>query len=242
MDNLIQLLDHSEITYKYTFELGEGRNIEYTLRLDEDNLRLVNPAPEKLPRWTRLEYQQCENCTLDREKHEYCPVAVNLVEALDTFKNLVSHQKAQMTLSTDQRTYSKYDDVQHGLSSLLGVLMTTSGCPVLDKLRPMVRTHLPFSSLKETLYRAVSMYIVAQHFRELKKLSPHYKLDGLKKIYEDISVVNHALCKRVRTFYHSDANINALIILNCMAEYNSLTLEDDMIEELDKLFTAYYSE
>lgn len=61
---------------------------------------------------------------------------------------------------TEERTYSKDTLLQQGLASLLGIVMTTSGCPVLEPLKPMVRFHLPFATLTETVYRMVSMCLV----------------------------------------------------------------------------------
>jgi hypothetical protein len=229
--------EHTRFNYK--FELSNGEEIRFELDLDED-LSIVNYPAESLPPWVRLGYQQCPNCPLNPEETPQCPVAVNLVPVFEKFRNIVSHQQATITIDTDDRTYKRTDDVQRGLSSLMGVLMASSGCPILDKLRPMVRTHLPFSSLRETIYRAVSMYILAQHFRERKNLEAEYSLDGLKKIYDEITQVNYALSGRVRSYYSSDANINALIILNCMAEYTTITLEDDLLDEIERLFSAYY--
>jgi hypothetical protein len=225
--------------FDYLFELNNGEEIRFHINLDED-LAIINPPAESLPPWVKLRYQQCPNCPLDPDEHTNCPVAVNLVPVLEKFRNIVSHQQATITINTDDRTYQRTDDVQRGLSSLMGVLMASSGCPILDKLRPMLRTHLPFSSLRETLYRAVSMYILAQHFRERKNLESEYSLDGLKRIYDEITQVNYALSTRVRSYFSSDANINALIILNCMAEYTTITLEDDFLDEIERLFSAYY--
>lgn len=225
--------------FDYKFELSNGENIQLGLDLDGD-LALVHSPTENLPPWVKLEYHQCPNCPLNPEKYPNCPVAVNLVPVLNKFRNIVSHQQATITIESDDRTYMRTDDVQRGLSSLMGVLMASSGCPILDKLRPMVRTHLPFSSLRETVYRAVSMYILAQHFRDRKNLETEYSLDGLKKIYDEITQVNYALSSRVRSYFSSDANINAMIILNCMAEYTSITLEDDLLDEIERLFSAYY--
>lgn len=225
--------------FDYKFELSNGENIHLYLDLDED-LTLVHSPAENLPPWVKLEFNQCPNCPLNPEEHPNCPVAVNLVPVLNKFRNIVSHQQATITIESDDRTYMRTGDVQRGLSSLMGVLMASSGCPILDKLRPMVQTHLPFSSLRETVYRAVSMYILAQHFRYRKNLETEYSLDGLKKIYDEITQVNYALSSRVRSYFSSDANINAMIILNCMAEYTSITLEDDLLDEIERLFSAYY--
>jgi len=39
----------------------------------------------------------------------------------------------------------------------------------MDPLKPMVRYHLPFASLDETVYRMVSAVLVAQLIREQRK-------------------------------------------------------------------------
>ena len=35
-------------------------------------------------------------------------------------------------------------------------------------------------------------------------------------------------------------NINALVILTCLGQHAQLTLEDEMYEELETLFSAYF--
>ncbi len=228
-------------TYHYTFTFDDGSRISLDVILDSVDLAYQNPPPVELPEWTRLEYMQCLNCPLDPTVVTHCPVAVNLVQVSDAFNETVSHRNAVITIRTKERTYMKECGVQEGLGALLGIVMATSGCPVLDKLRPMVRTHLPFSTFRETLYRAVSMYIMAQQFREKKGLEARYDLNGLRDIYEAVSDVNHAMSNRMRARFDQDANVNALVVLNCMAQFTAITLEDDVLDELDVLFKAYYS-
>jgi hypothetical protein len=228
-------------TYHYTFSFDDGSRISLDVILDSVDLTYQNPPPAELPDWTRLEYMQCLNCPLDPNVVSHCPVAVNLVQVSDSFNETVSHRNAVITIRTKERTYMKECGVQEGLGALLGIVMATSGCPVLDKLRPMVRTHLPFSSFREILYRAVSMYIMAQQFREKKGLEARYDLNGLREIYEAVSDVNHAMSNRMRAHFDEDANVNAIVVLNCMAQFTAITLEDDLLDELDVLFKAYYS-
>ncbi|MEN9839256.1 MAG: hypothetical protein RL177_735 [Bacteroidota bacterium] len=228
-------------TYAYTFDFEDERRIAIDVVLDDADLSCQSPPPEVLPEWTRLEVLQCPNCPLNPAQVTHCPVAVNLVRITDAFNDVVSHDTATITIRTKERTYLKTCGTQEGLGSLLGILMATSGCPILDKLRPMVRTHLPFASLRENLYRAVSMYILSQHVRERKGLDSRYDLSGLMEIYQDVSDVNHAMGNRIRAHFEKDANVNALVVLNCMAQYTAITIEDGLLDELDLLFKGYYS-
>jgi len=226
-------------TYQYSFSFDDGSRIGMDVQLNDVDLSFQNPSPAELPEWTRLEYLQCPNCPLNPAEVSHCPVAVNLVHVSDLFKNMVSHRNAVVSIRTKERTYIKECGVQEGLGALLGIIMASSGCPILDKLRPMVRTHLPFASLRENLYRAVSMYILSQHVRERKGLDTRYDLSGLMEIYESVSDVNHAMSNRMRAHFEEDANVNALVVLNCMAQYTAITLEDGLLDEIDTLFHAY---
>jgi hypothetical protein len=226
-------------TIHYSFGFDTGNIIKCRVELDDATLDFINRNNQDYPEWTRLEYHQCSNCPLDPDKHPYCPVAVNLVDTFEAFRNTISYEKAMITIESADRTYSRYADVQHGLSSLLGVIMASSGCPLLDRLRPMVRTHLPFASMRETLYRVVSMYFTAQHFRARNGMSSEHSLKGLIEIYEDIGIINRDMSERIGSYYRADANANAMVILHCLGEYTMLSLEEDLLEEIEQLFSPY---
>jgi len=44
---------------------------------------------------------------------------------------------------------------------------------------------------------------------------------------------------RLRAHFEEDANVNALVVLNCMAQYTALSIEDGLLDEIDTLFQAY---
>ncbi|MCC5927073.1 MAG: hypothetical protein JJU41_10995 [Bacteroidetes bacterium] len=233
-------MEPTSSNFTYTFDIENGKHVTFLIKLDDETLECLNEPPRDLPKWTRLEYQQCESCPLNKEEHPYCPVAVNLHEVFEQFQEVYSFQRAEITIKSPNRTYFKESDVQQGLSSLLGILMATSGCPKMDKLRPMVRTHLPFSSMRETLFRVVSMYIMSQYFRKRRGLPTEDDLNGLLSIYQEVEKVNTGMSARMREFYKTDANINALVILTCLGQHAQLTLEDELYEELESLFSAYF--
>ncbi len=67
----------------------------------------------------------------------------------------------------------------------MGIYMVTSGCPVMGKLKPMVKFHLPFASGEETSYRMVTMYLLAQFFKYKNGKEPDWDLKNLVKIYDN---------------------------------------------------------
>jgi len=223
----------------YKFTLPENRVREFHVRLDRTTLRLLAEPRAVYPEWVRLAYQQCPNCVLSADTHPHCPVAANLVEVVEYFRQYWSCEEAEVQVATEARTVTKKTAVQNGLSSLAGLYMATSGCPTLDKLRPLAFTHLPFGGLEETLYRAVSMYALAQVFRRNRGKPPDWDLTGLGKIYEDIEAVNRAFYQRIFDVTAKEAGHNALIQLNCYAQYTNGRFLQKRLGQIEQFFDAY---
>ncbi len=223
-----------KIRYVFQFETGEKK--QFDVILDAKTLEVIQSPLPSNPAWTKLEYQQCENCPL--KNIEFCPVAVNIAHLIEDFKFSTSYDKARVHVETPDRTYVRDTSVQNGLSAILGIYMVTSGCPILDKLRPMVRFHLPFATSTETIFRAVSMYLVAQYFRSMKGLPLDWSLDGLVSIYQEISKVNKGMWKRLSKASSFDANVNALIVLSTFGDALRISLKKDM-QNLSYIFAKY---
>lgn len=228
------------ICIEYTFSFTD--NTKQSFRIDLDKSTSYITTSKLKPDWAKLLNDQCPNCPLDLEKHEFCPVALNMSDLTDFFKDVFSYTEAKIEIKTRDRSYFKETSVQDGLSAMYGIVMVTSGCPILDKLRPMVKTHLPFSTTRESLYRALSMYLTAQFLRKKKGLHANLSIDGLLDIYSEISIVDRAFCNRMANHFDRDANINAVVILNSFAEFTTLSIKEDYLEELESLFSAYFKE
>ena len=162
-------------------------------------------------------------------------VAVNLAAVVETFKDAVSFESTTVTVETAERIYEKTTTLQKGLSSIIGIYMVTSDCPVMDRLRPMVRFHLPFASVDETIYRAVAMYLVAQYFRMRSGRPPDWQLQHLADIYGEVAKVNAGMMERLRHASTEDANVNALTILSEQGEMIPMFLEGSLAE-MEHLF------
>jgi len=230
-----EMTDYFKITYAYKFT--NGSVIRFDLRLDQGTLALVPEERRDQPEWTLLNYHQCANCPLDERTHARCPVAANLSGIVEKFKNFVSHDRVGVVVIVDERTYSKDTTIQMGLSPLLGIIMTTSGCPIMEQLKPMVRFHLPFASLEETIFRMVSMYLVAQYLRKQAGKSAEWNLDGLTRIYAQIAQVNKDFVDRLLGAAKNDVNVNALVNLDAFAKMVPLAA-DSMLAKITLYFSA----
>jgi len=232
-------MDDKIHTIEYEFKLRDGQVKKFTVRLQKPSMQFVSEHTSTVRQWTKLTHHQCSNCPLTPESHPHCPIAANLVDIIESFKDSLSIEEAEITIRSESREYHKRSTVQYGIGSMMGLYMVTSGCPIMDKLRPMVYTHLPFSTLEETLFRAISMYLLAQYFRQQEGKVPDWKLDDFTKIYEDIATVNQSFTKRLLSINPRDASLNALVGLDCFASIAAFSTVEDNLKEFETLFAAY---
>jgi hypothetical protein len=222
----------------YRFQLKGGEEARFELSLDPQTLGLAPSAGEP-PEWARLGNKQCPHCPLSADRDPYCPIARNLAGVISEFARRISFEEADISIVTDLREYRRRAPLQSGISSLIGLVMVTSGCPHLDKLRPMVYTHLPFSSTDETTYRAISMYLLAQYLRRQKGLEPDWDMAGLVKIYEAVCAVNKHFVERLKTTKLEDASLNAVVKLDCFAAMTSTIITAQALAGVESLFQSY---
>ncbi len=230
------MINQFKIVYAYGFSDGATRT--FNILLDKRTLSLITEAREGLPPWTNLEFNQCAICPLERSAQIACPVAANLSDIAEVFKDHSSLDPVDISVTVEERTYIKSTTVPHGLSPLLGIIMTTSGCPVMEPLKPMVRYHLPFASLEETVFRMVSMHLVGQFLRHHEGKSAEWSLAGLARIYEKVAKVNKDFSKRMHAAAENDANVNALVNLDIFAIMVPRVAED-MLRQLKPYFYAH---
>jgi hypothetical protein len=202
------------VRIRYRFVLPDGRRESFDLQFDPQDFHLLNPRPADLPFWTALDCKQCENCPLRVESHPQCPVAVHLVAIIERLERLVSYDQVRIDVVTAERTVTHETTAQQALSSLLGLIIATSGCPRTEFLRPMARFHLPLASEAETLYRSVTMYALAELIRAGNGATPDSGLEGLKRAYGELHRVNRGLSRRIGAATGGDPARNAVALLD----------------------------
>jgi hypothetical protein len=222
---------------RYSFKFQNQQQLDFPMVLNKETLFLQGSAAGEPPFWADLGFNRCSVCSLDPDRIKQCPVAVNLDHIVEEFKNFYAYETAQVVVTTRERTYSKTVTVQEGLSALIGIIMVTSGCPVMERLKPMVRFHLPFAALEESAYRMISMYLFAQLYRYRRGMTTDWDLQGLEKLYEAVGEVNESFAKRLLAAAEKDANVNALVNLDCLAKMLPFTVED-LLTEMEGYFSA----
>ena len=225
------------IKLQYIFKFADGNSASFDIQLDAKTLNNIMPDTQP-PEWAKLLYHQCDNCPLDEEEHEFCPIAHRIGGLIDAFRDVSAYETAHVLVMTQQRDISKTTTIQEALGSLLGIHMVTSGCPVMEKLKPLVRYHLPFATLQESVIRVASIYLLIQYFLDKKGKKPDWDLKNLDSIYEDVRLVNAGISMRLKYAAEKDASLSALESLDCTASLLPLVITDTL-DDIEKSFSSY---
>lgn len=210
---------------EYRITLDDGRRLQYNIE-NERSLSVVDV--ESLPKWTCLEYNQCSNCPLSKEKHSHCPAAVDLHRVIEDFRGLPAFGKLQVEVLTPEREYSKEVGIELGLRSLIGLIMATSGCPLSSKLRPMAEQHLPFASSQEFVLRTVSLYLARQYFNFREGRHADWELKGLVRMFQQLQLVNQAFWQRIHATCEGDSSLKAFLTFFSMSTSMTHSLETQL--------------
>jgi hypothetical protein len=224
-----------ELRIRYQFDLPDGSKKHLDLNFAAADFRLSNPTPVDPPFWTELKFSQCANCPLSTDEYAHCPAALHMAPAVESLKALVSFDMVGVTVTQPERTVHAETTAQQAMSSVLGLIMATSGCPWTDRLRPMARFHLPFASEAETVYRSVCMFLLA---RELVGTGEAHGFAELTDLYESLHVVNRDMSRRLGAATRTDPARNAMALLDSYTTLLPAAL-DSSLQELKPLFDAW---
>jgi hypothetical protein len=231
--------ENKQLKFLYKFNFQDQISVSFEIKINHQSLLIENDVSHSNKSWTRLENFKCPNCPLNEAEIEYCPLAKNLAGVLDFFNNLPSYREAKVSVETNERITYKQTTVQVGVGSLIGIIMASSGCPVIGVLRPLVRFHLPFASLEETEYRVFSTYVFAQYFKYITGDKPDWDLSKLKAAYEQIQIVNKNIVNKLSDVELNDTSRNAVVTLSSFAEYIIFNLEDKEYIHLKDVFNSF---
>lgn len=228
--------------FHYQFKFSDGNTKDYELLFTPQDLSLIREDEDRSPaEWTRLEYEQCRCCPLTPDTHSRCPIALNIMELVDSFKDVFSYHDCTVVCESAERTYLKNTSVMEGLSAIFGVIMATSDCPVMEFLKPMARFHLPFSTIEETTVRTASMYLLAQYFKFKDQSGMNFDFKILENHYAKVQQVNEGLLRRIKSVSSEDADKNAIITLHSLSQFLSMEI-DYSLGGLESIFVGRYGD
>lgn len=221
------------LSFKYQFFLP-SKKIIHLVEIDRKTMLMKIDKNLEKDDWMKLDFCKCSVCPLYASKHRYCPLALSTAGAIMEFRDKLSFDRVKVVVECNERVYLKETDIQSSLSSLMGLLMATSACPFFEKLKPMARFHLPFSSLEETIYRIISSFLVGKYFASPEEQD--FELKDIVAVYSNLEKVNKDFLGRIRRAIVMDSSLNALVVLDAFAKIMFDSIENKM-EEIRYLFT-----
>ncbi len=230
--------DGESILYVYQFLFTDGSKKEFKVHLDYDTLNIVTEPRPSYPSWTALDFCQCPNCPLSVAENQHCPVATAMVHLIDFFKDIPAQDNVLVQVRSKRRMIAKESTLQAGLSALMGLVMASSGCPILGRMKPMVETHLPFATADETIYRFLAMYLVAQYFAYRRGELADWDLEELINYFEEVRTVNVSFCRRLKAIDNEGATIRAVALLEDMADFTGFLIQSDELGRLENIFNT----
>lgn len=217
----------------YRFLDDDSREVSIWLEPGSHRIRITEAFTP--PDWARLEHRQCSHCPLDPAEHTYCPIALNLAYLLPVQNLGNSFDPLTLEVETPQRRYRADTTLQRALSSLFGLICALSDCPHTQFLRPMALFHLPISTETETLVRVASLWLLERYLKSRDDPGVSVDLDGLNQAYHNLNELNRCFVERLRGDSHSDAPVNAIVLLQVLTRGMNWELDDEL-EAIAPLF------
>ncbi len=235
--------DKNQNTFEilYRIQCDDDSTYEFPVVLNTRTLERIHDVPETPPDWARIGLWEPGVCELDPNRHQYCPLALAVSGMVEQFRELLSYTEVTATVETPQRIMVKRTTVQRALSSLIGLLMATSGCPSMAFLKPLARFHMPFATREETIFRVVGAYLFGQYLLHHRGLPHDMNLDKLRESYARVHAINISLARQLRDVPGGDANVNAVVLLDLFAQEFPPAIDEHMAE-MAYLFADYVDE
>ncbi len=227
--------DDKHYTIEYQLKLEDGSVTSYEVDIDKDTMISRVPPMDVIPEWVRLDLTKPHQGPL--KASDCCPIALRLVEPIQKFNGLLSHTRAVTTVVTPERSYVKECDVQDALRSLFGLIMATSGSPLMQPFKYMARYHLPFSTLEETIYRITSTYLMGQLLDGMGRKPIAADLKDIENLYNTMRSLNQDMAARLKEAvkWGGDGTVNAIVILNTYSSLIPIIIHEEL-EKLRPLF------
>ena len=220
----------------YNFRYDDGTDLRFEVDEEGDSSSESVDLPDA--DWLALENGRCEGCPLPPGSRKTCPAALSIHPILSSFGNRLSHETVKVVVEMNELEVHGTMSLQDAVRSLMGLQLGLCSCPVLKKLRPMARFHVPFGTQEQSLFRFVGTHLIAQYFRREGGLPFELDLTGLLDGIKELHKVNERLVERICQGVKKDAAINSLVILDTVATLLEIDL-DANLDELRSHFGVY---
>lgn len=218
------------------YELSTGdRHWRWRIELDAPpqraaGLPIVDDGDR--PAWTNLGAARCKGCPVEAADDAACPAAVAVKDVVDALGDVASIDAVDVVVRFADREVRKRASGAEAARSVFGLLMATSGCPVLEVMRPLARQHVPFATEEEFLFRLVGLHLLQSWFASGGQahsgvVSP-VSLQRLPAYLRQLQALNTAFAARLRQACRGDAGPNAMCQLFSLSLGAGCDVDDNL--------------
>jgi len=202
------------------------------LYLDMSRSGRHKPRPATAPaEWTQLSCHKCSCCTLLNDI--FCPAALSLEETLLTLRSRKSTEIVTASaLDSESRRTSVTWPLQEVGAAFVQLAVFSSGCPVGNQFRPMVRDLRPFATSRE-----LGKHLVYKHLLQHKgdaAASAQAVTERLMPLREVFSQL-HTRLQMVPLEAFQDAIPNSIVHMHAMTLHVGIMVKrlvDEIMQEM----------
>lgn len=206
-------ISNSELKYEFKFDPLITRQLEVFKHND-------------FPDWTKLDFYKCQVCPFNCDEVKQCPAAADIVCVLERFSHFSSAEKLDIRYIAEDLDIKKNVDAQTALSAIIGSLIFTSACPILNANHFILKYIPPFTTDDQLSYHLLAAALIKNFFRqEKKKHHVPFDLEQFKLDYYFLEDVFRNLLNRVREASSNDANLNAVVRLTNLNMLSNLKMD-----------------
>lgn len=210
----------------YSFIFDPNNKVDFVI--DENGCTSDIFHQESVQDWMKLEFEQCDECTIPESSRETCPAAVAIHPVISVSDALYSFDEVLVTVKRSDLNLEASTTTQRAIRSLIGLLLGLSECPLYKQLRPVAYFHLPFGDLDHRVFRILGMSLIKQYIRGLDGQTPDWELNDLRETLTILHRANRKLSRRIRAVCQKDAANNAIALFDLMVHKVEIALETNL--------------
>ena len=207
----------------------------WDFEFSQTNTMYMENMPQDLEHewWVQLENHKCGQCTLKKEQHRCCPVALALGKyARELFHRHSTDVVAVQIVDNHGRRLNMGEiPLQEVTGELVRLAVFQSECPIGRRVKKALEFVPPFPNDEETS-KAFALFFAMQQLQSMDKSQMKEEqiifLDSLHELFENLS-------HRVRQITVGDASVNGVMIYHSLMMLVSLSLP----ENLEKTISEY---
>jgi len=204
-----------------TVQLADGKTLSWSLDFSgRGTLQVPLSGADDAPLWTRLDFFQCPECTLDPRENPTCPVAEVLARFARDVGERDSFENTDVLVEEDdgRRVILRDVPLQSVAGELVRLAVFQSGCPIGRKLKPAMVRLRPFPT-RDEIVQSFAIFFALQSAGARQGMLGNNE-NGEQTAAQFMNSLHDVfgfLAKRLEHAGQGDVYINAVVIIDSLS-------------------------